>query len=32
MGMTNSYRVALEEGANIIRIGSKIFGQHSQEP
>jgi pyridoxal phosphate enzyme (YggS family) len=26
MGMTNSYRVALEEGANIVRIGSKIFG------
>jgi hypothetical protein len=25
MGMTNSYRVALEEGANIVRIGSKIF-------
>lgn len=27
MGMTNSYQVALEEGANIVRIGSKIFGQ-----
>jgi hypothetical protein len=27
MGMTNSYKVALEEGANIIRIGSKIFGE-----
>ena len=26
MGMTDSYKVALEEGANIIRIGSKIFG------
>jgi pyridoxal phosphate enzyme (YggS family) len=26
MGMTDSYRIALEEGANIIRIGSKIFG------
>ena len=26
MGMTNSYRVALQEGANIIRIGSRIFG------
>ena len=26
MGMTNSYRIALEEGANIVRIGSKIFG------
>lgn len=27
MGMTNSYLVAIEEGANIVRIGSKIFGQ-----
>jgi hypothetical protein len=27
MGMTNSYRIALEEGANIIRIGSRIFGE-----
>ncbi|UCB43710.1 MAG: YggS family pyridoxal phosphate-dependent enzyme [Dehalococcoidales bacterium] len=27
MGMTNSYRVAIEEGANIVRIGSKIFGE-----
>ncbi len=27
MGMTNSYKVALEEGANIIRIGSKLFGE-----
>jgi hypothetical protein len=26
MGMTNSYQVAIEEGANIIRIGTKIFG------
>ncbi len=27
MGMTNSYKVALEEGANIVRIGNKIFGE-----
>jgi len=27
MGMTNSYRIALEEGANMVRIGSKIFGE-----
>ncbi len=27
MGMTDSYKVALEEGANIIRIGSRIFGE-----
>ena len=26
MGMTNSYRVAIEEKANIVRIGTKIFG------
>ncbi len=26
MGMTNSYRVAIEEGANLVRLGSKIFG------
>jgi pyridoxal phosphate enzyme (YggS family) len=29
MGMTNSYKVALEEGANIIRIGAKIFGERA---
>lgn len=29
MGMTDSYKIALEEGANMIRIGSKIFGQRS---
>ena len=26
MGMTNSYKVAIEEGANMIRIGTAIFG------
>jgi pyridoxal phosphate enzyme (YggS family) len=26
MGMTNSYPVALEEGANLVRIGTLIFG------
>ncbi len=25
MGMTNSYRIALEEGANMVRIGTKVF-------
>jgi len=30
MGMTNSYRVALEEGANLVRIGTKIFGERPQ--
>ena len=27
MGMSNSYRVAIEEGANMVRIGTKIFGE-----
>ena len=27
MGMTNSYKIALEESANIVRIGTKIFGE-----
>lgn len=27
MGMTNDYKIALEEGSNIIRVGSKIFGK-----
>jgi hypothetical protein len=26
MGMSNSYKVALEEGANMVRIGTKLFG------
>ena len=27
MGMSHSYKLAIEEGANIIRIGTKIFGE-----
>lgn len=27
MGMTNDYKIALEEGANMLRIGSFIFGK-----
>lgn len=27
MGMSNSYKIALEEGANVVRIGSRIYGQ-----
>ena len=27
MGMTNSYKVAIQEGANMVRIGTKIFGE-----
>ncbi len=30
MGMTNSYKIALEEGANIVRIGTKIFGEREE--
>ena len=29
MGMTNSYRVAIEEKANLVRIGALIFGERS---
>ena len=27
MGMSNSYKVAIEEGSNMIRLGSSIFGE-----
>jgi hypothetical protein len=27
MGMTNSYRVALAEGATMVRLGTLIFGE-----
>lgn len=27
MGMTNDYEIAIEEGANIVRVGTGIFGQ-----
>ena len=26
MGMTNDYKIAIEEGANVVRIGTAIFG------
>ena len=29
MGMSNSYKIAVEEGANIVRIGTSLFGEHS---
>jgi len=29
MGMTNSYKVALEEGASVVRIGTGIFGERA---
>lgn len=28
MGMTNDYRVAINEGSNMVRIGTAIFGKH----
>jgi pyridoxal phosphate enzyme (YggS family) len=31
MGMTDSYKIALEEGANIVRLGNKIFGVRAPE-
>jgi pyridoxal phosphate enzyme (YggS family) len=31
MGMTNSYRVAIEEGSNMVRIGTLIFGERRYE-
>ena len=31
MGMSSSYKVAIEEGANIVRIGTKIFGPRLQK-
>lgn len=30
MGMTNSYKVAIEEGANMVRIGTLIFGEAAE--
>ncbi len=30
MGMSSSYQVAIEEGANIIRLGTKLFGPRAQ--
>ena len=31
MGMSNSYQIAIEEGANIVRIGTKLFGERDYE-
>ncbi len=31
MGMSNSYRIAIEEGANVVRIGTAIFGRRPKE-
>lgn len=29
MGMSNAYQIAIEEGANIVRIGTKLFGERA---
>ena len=29
MGMSNDYKIAIEEGSNIVRIGTKIFGERN---
>jgi len=31
MGMTNSYGVAIEEGANLVRIGTRLFGERRKQ-
>jgi pyridoxal phosphate enzyme (YggS family) len=31
MGMSNSYIQAIEEGANIVRIGTKLFGTRNKD-
>ena len=31
MGMTHDYKIAVEEGANIVRVGTAIFGQRHYE-
>lgn len=31
MGMSNSYRIAIEEGANIVRIGTSLFGARQED-
>jgi uncharacterized pyridoxal phosphate-containing UPF0001 family protein len=30
MGMSHSYGVAVEEGANMVRIGTRIFGPRTR--
>jgi len=31
MGMTNDYKVAIEEGSNMVRIGTGIFGARNYD-
>ena len=30
MGMTNDYKIAIQEGSNLVRIGSGIFGSREK--
>jgi pyridoxal phosphate enzyme (YggS family) len=30
MGMSNSYQVAIEEGANMVRLGTRLFGERQE--
>ncbi len=30
MGMSGDYKIAIEEGSNMVRIGSLIFGERDQ--
>jgi PLP dependent protein len=30
MGMSNTYKIAIEEGANIVRIGTQLFGERNR--
>ena len=30
MGMSNDYKLAIENGATFIRVGSKIFGERTK--
>ena len=30
MGMSNTYRIAIEEGANIVRVGTMLFGEREK--
>lgn len=32
MGMSGDFEIAIEEGANIVRVGSAIFGEHAADP
>jgi hypothetical protein len=32
MGMSDSYRIAIEEGTTMIRVGTALFGPRGAEP